>query len=80
MDNVYNYYALVVAILNDNYTVETAISVFSPFTEKHRKNNPAEAQEMARLRDQEGLTYREIGKRYGMCPDSVYHRIKRLRG
>ena len=76
---VYNYSALALAICNLNYTVDSAIDYFSPQQQKKNKIPQEIATGMVRLKEQ-GKTYKQIGKLYGLKADAVYNRIRRYKG
>ncbi|MEN6567157.1 MAG: helix-turn-helix domain-containing protein [Veillonellales bacterium] len=76
---VYNYSALALAILNLNYTVDSAIDYFSPQQQKKNKIPHEIAENMVLMRSQ-GKTYKDIGKLYGLKADAVYNRIRRYKG
>lgn len=82
MDNavlVYNYYALTLAILRHDYSIDRAISRFSPEVKGKFVNSitPNDIADMIKLR--ETMTYQAIGGIYNMSPDAVCHRISRFK-
>ncbi len=78
-----NYYALTLAICNWNYSVDRAISYFSPSGGERQSTIPGrprldeqEAEEMIRLQAA-GMSNSEIGQIYGITKSAVSHRIHR---
>lgn len=81
MDNallVYNYYALMLAILKHSYSIDGAISQFSPQVQNRKSITAEDTADMIRLK--ETMTYKAIGIIYGMKADAVYNRIRRAKG
>lgn len=70
-----NYFALTLAICNDKFTPDKAISYFSPHVlEKHFVSDD-DAVDMIDLR--KTMTYQQVGEIYGLKADAVYQRIHR---
>ena len=82
MDNVvlvYNYYALTLAILRHDYSIDRAISRFSPEV-KGRNINPITPEDVAdMIKMRETMTYKAIGEIYNLKADAVCHRISRFK-
>lgn len=75
----YNYCALALAIIKRNYSVDNAISYFSPQVKPQTAVTRDEAIEMLAMKEK-GMTYKEIGLVFGIKKDAVYNRIRRLQG
>lgn len=75
----YNYCALALAIIKGNYTVDNAISYFSPQVKPQTAVTKDEAIAMLAMKDR-GMTYKEIGLVFGIKAHAVYSRIRRLKG
>jgi DNA invertase Pin-like site-specific DNA recombinase len=77
MELQYNYYALCLAVIKRNYTVDSAIDYFSPRLPGQKDVESDEVVDMVEMK--KDMTYKEIGQIYGLKKDTVYRRIKRFK-
>lgn len=72
-----NYLALYLCI-KEEYSPDKALIALG-FIRNYKSINQEDTEEMIRMRSQ-GMTYKEIGKIFGTTSDTVYQRIRRVRG
>jgi len=75
---LWNYYALIVAVLKGISPEEAFELLETGKRPKHKKLSTEEVAEMASLK--ETMTYKDIGTIYNMKPTAVYTRIRRYKG
>lgn len=77
-DLSYNITALCVAILNEN--IATSEQAFNAIEDKQLDSvyNEQDTIDMANMIEQ-GMTYRKVGKFYGLRGDTIFDRVKRYK-
>lgn len=75
--NDVNYCALALTILSERFTADSAINYISG--KNGLKLTEADTTNMVMLKDQDGMTYKDIGQIYNMDKHAVYKRIARYK-